>query len=82
MYKNFLKGGAPAPLDPPLRTVWLYKGVKLAGHAFRSKTRFKSLDKTALIAVACRHEYPKDAYSLHHGEQYANLHKIMCTALI
>ena len=52
----------------------------LAGHALRSKTRFKSLDETALVAVACRHEHPNHVFSLRHGERCVNLCNVMSYA--
>ena len=42
----------------------------LATHALRSKSRFKALDETGVIGLACRHEFPYRFYNLRHGERY------------
>ena len=41
----------------------------LAGHALRSKGRYKALDETALAGVVSRHEFPLKFFSLCHGER-------------
>ena len=41
----------------------------LAGHLLRSKSRYKALDETGVLGVACRHEFPYRFFSLHRDEQ-------------
>ena len=41
----------------------------LAGDALRSSHRFRSLDETAILGTACRHEMPLLFVNLKHGER-------------
>lgn len=42
----------------------------LAADVLRSRSRFKALDETGVIGLACRHEFPYRFYNLRHGERY------------
>ena len=51
----------------------------LAGNLLRSKTRYKALDKTVVIGIVCRHEFPYRLYNLRHGEQLVQVYICVAT---